>query len=214
MLIITVIIEKEGNIYTAKCPNLIGVSVTANTREEVESRILEVIDNKIKELNECSRGKTEYTFKPVDESISCTYTPYDDPERANECRFSARKDGLCWIHWRSTYGHAVGNRLNVEGCPLCGENDLKILKRWDSSCSFKAEYSNWKEVLEERKKTSSLKKYKEKVKTVVDLPQRYFRCLAIKKDGKQCVSPAQKEDYCNFHWELKHRPKIKHSRFR
>jgi hypothetical protein len=36
LVLITVIIEKAGDRYTAYSPNLLGVGVTADSREEVE----------------------------------------------------------------------------------------------------------------------------------------------------------------------------------
>jgi predicted RNase H-like HicB family nuclease len=50
LVLITVIIEKAGDRYTAYSPNLLGVSVTADSREEVERQMRESIERYIEGL--------------------------------------------------------------------------------------------------------------------------------------------------------------------
>ena len=77
LVLLTVIIEKAGDHYTAYSPNLPGVSVTAAGREDVERQMLESIERYIKDLG----ARHESASRPItvapgrlDEVIPCVFT--------------------------------------------------------------------------------------------------------------------------------------------
>jgi predicted RNase H-like HicB family nuclease len=152
MDILIAIIEKDGEDYIGRSPNLLGITITAKTRDEAESGILKAIEKRIDELNNRHGQRIKVSYKPIEESIPCVYKPTVGWNKGNRCLQSAQKDNLCWQHWRKVYGHPVGSKDNNESCPLCGEMNQDVLLRWESPCPFKAQNSNWEEVLWEIRK--------------------------------------------------------------
>lgn len=210
MQVLVVIVEKDGANYIARCPNLLGVSITAKTYEEAQDAILDAIDD---ELNNMRRaiGKNKITVGrgKLEEVVYCLYD-YRNSTVArshHKCVAAAKKDSLCWSHWRRVYGHYVTTNMNLDGCPLCGETDQKILRDWSSPCPFKVENENWAEVVEERKLAKQKARMEAKTQKHFLEPEKYLRCLKIKTNGTQCSALATKQDLCERHYNLKWRGK-------
>lgn len=213
MEVLLVIIEKDGNKYTGRCPNLIGVSVTGKTRDEVENAIIEKIENRLKEISDQHSLPTISIAKgEIKDVIQCVYK-FDKTSWSSrkKCVQPSQKDGLCWQHWKKLYSHAIGTKINLDGCPLCGETDQDILRRWESPCSFKIENPNWTEILEEQKKAKQTKRLKDERESRLKSHQKYLRCAAIKRNGKQCASLVERGEYCNLHWKVKNSHKFSRS---
>jgi predicted RNase H-like HicB family nuclease len=147
MQVLIVIIEKDGDTYIGRSPNLLGVSVTTKTRDEAETAILDAMDNRIIELNGMHSYPKPISRRPIEETMYCVYV--DAPGKEPECSQSGKKDGLCLIHWRKLYGHPYSNTL--QSCPLCSESDKNVLADYGSLCSFKIENSDWANIFEEMK---------------------------------------------------------------
>lgn len=149
LVLMTVIIEKAGDRYTAYSPNLLGVSVTADSREEVERQMRESIERYIEGLrarHESARLQITVAAERLEEVIQCVHeTPrelFGGRTELHRCELRASKDGLCTTHWRKLYGHAVSpRRSNV--CEVCGETDVRVLKTWQAPCPRKAADPNW-----------------------------------------------------------------------
>jgi hypothetical protein len=148
---IPIFILKDGDTYTGISLALPGVSVTTKTFEEAQIAVMNVIDSKIIEMTERHRQNNNYkpiSRRPLEETISCVYKS-SQREEDDECCNSAKKDGLCLVHWKKLYGHPYGATLKT--CPLCKENDQNILADNASPCSFKLENPGWETILEEIK---------------------------------------------------------------
>jgi hypothetical protein len=163
MIILTVSIEKDGDTYTGHSINLPGLSVTAKTFDQAQTAILDAMDKRIDELNEMHYISKPISRRPVEESIGCVFKSIDWSKDDNCCN-SAKKDGLCLVHWKKLYGHPYGTTLKT--CPLCGENDQDVLRNYASPCSFKIENPDWENRFEELKvkKHSQLAKERREVR--------------------------------------------------
>jgi predicted RNase H-like HicB family nuclease len=168
LVLITVIIEKAGDRYTAYSPNLLGVSVTADSREEVERQMRESIERYIEGLRARheSAGR-QITVAPgrLDKVIQCVFTTlrelFDGKTELHRCELRASKEGLCTTHWRKLYGHAVSPK-RLSACEVCGETDVRVLKTWASPCPGKAADPNWLAPIEERRAREAEQKRREK----------------------------------------------------
>ena len=202
MQVLIVIIEKVGGKYVGRSPNLIGVSITAKTRDEAETAILDAMEKRINELQGLHQNYKPIARGAVEESIGCVYKLDED---SWDCKNQAQKDGLCWQHWKKLYSHAFGTNINLKACPLCGETDRELLKRWDSPCPFKAQHPNWEQIFEEKKikMRGELEKEKEQVK--LEKLGNNLQCSKILSNGKQCLSAAKYGDLCWKHyWRSRH----------
>jgi predicted RNase H-like HicB family nuclease len=160
LVFLTVCIQKEGDHYSAYSPNLLGVSVTGDAREDVERQMLDRITAHIEELrarHDAANKPVVVATKPLKETIRCLFTVkptgWTGPgQRAEprQCEVQADKDGLCWQHWRQLYGHAVDTHHTTR-CDVCGETDSQVLRRWDTVCPGKASDPDWREKIEARK---------------------------------------------------------------
>lgn len=157
LVLLTVIIEKTGDRYTAYSPNLLGVSITADSREEVERQMQENIGRYIKDLaarHESASRKITVAAGRLDEVIQCVHeTPresFGGRTELHRCELRASKEGLCTTHWRKLYGHAVSPK-RATACEVCGETDVRVLKTWDTPCPGKAANPNWLTPIEERR---------------------------------------------------------------
>jgi predicted RNase H-like HicB family nuclease len=157
LVLVTVIIEKVGERYTAYSPNLLGVSITADSREDVERQMRESIEHYIKDLaarHETANRQFTVAARRLDEVIQCVYTTpresFGGRTELHRCELRASKEGLCTTHWRKIYGHAVSpKRATV--CEVCGETDVRALKTWAAPCPGKAADPNWLAPIEERR---------------------------------------------------------------
>jgi predicted RNase H-like HicB family nuclease len=168
LVLIVVIIEKAEDIYTAYSPNLLGVGVTAGSREEVERQMRESIERYIKDLgtqHESAGQRITLATGQLDEVIQCVHeTPrelFGGRTELHRCELRASKEGLCTTHWRKLYGHAVSpRRSNV--CEVCGETDVRVLKTWQVPCPGKAADPNWLAPIEERRARDAEQRRREK----------------------------------------------------
>lgn len=168
LVLITVLIEKAGDGYTAYTPNLLGVSVAAGSREDVERQMRECIECYINALGARHQGASpQISVAPgqLDETIQCVHeTPrelFGGETELHRCELRASKEGLCTTHWRKLYGHAVSpKRATV--CEVCGETDVRILKTWGAPCPGKAADPNWLALIEERRAREAEQKRREK----------------------------------------------------
>jgi predicted RNase H-like HicB family nuclease len=219
MQVLVVIIEKDGENYIGRCPNLLGVRITGKTRDEAETAILEVIETRLNELYaQHSNRKVTVARGNFEETIECVYK-YRESDANNwrssdKCEKPAQKEGLCWQHWKKIYSHAVGTKTNLDGCPLCGETDQDILRRWESICPFKAENPNWEELLEEKKKAQQTARVVEQREERLKKHEKYLRCTATLKNGNQCSSLADSGIFCGRHSELSYKKSLHEGNFR
>ncbi len=200
MQILLVIIEKTERGYVARSPNLLGFSVEAETREQVEQLILDALDKRVAELSQQYDTAVSVSRAPVEESVPCVAKTTWGWGTSGKCQQKVLRDGLCWQHWKIAYGHATGTKINLDGCPLCGETDQGVLAQWDAPCPVKSENPNWKTLLEERKKAKLAEKRKEN--PTLTRHEKYLRCTATLKNKTQCTSPAERDGLCERHWEL------------
>lgn len=204
MQVLIVIIEKIGRDYVGRSPNLLGVSVKAKTRDEVESKILEEIENRLNKFRELHSSSKAVTVRgQLEEMMLCVYQD-DYLPRDYQCIKPAQKEGLCWQHWKKLYSHAVGTKINYDGCPLCGEKDQSILRRWESVCPFKAENPNWEEILEGKRRVKQSARLKEERETRLKNLNGYPRCKETLKNGEQCSKLAVDGGFCKMHYKLQY----------
>lgn len=199
MQILIVIIEKNEDIYTGRSPNLLGVSVTAKTRDEVETAILDEMEKRINYLHGLHSGRKTISRLPIEESIYCVYEFEDEWRKDDGCGFAAQKDGLCWVHWKKLYSHAFGTTITLKACPLCGESDQEVLKRWDSPCPVKIENPNWADLLEEKKRKMKAEWEKEKEQVRLEKLGNQPRCTKTLASGKQCPKEIYRGSLCFSH---------------
>lgn len=203
MQVLIVIIEKIGKNYVGRSPNLLGVSVKGKTRDEAESKILEEIENRLNKLRELHSPRKAITIRgQLEEVIECVYQYRGSLWTDYQCVKPSQKEGLCWQHWKKLYSHAVGTKINLDGCPLCGELNQDVLRRWDVPCSFKAENTNWEEILEEKRKNKQEVQSKQDREERLKSHEKYLRCTATLTNRKQCSSLANKGKYCEYHFTL------------
>jgi predicted RNase H-like HicB family nuclease len=105
LVLLTVIIEKVGDRYTAYSPNLLGVSITADSREDTEQKMLESIERYIKDLgtqHESAGQRITVAAGRLDEVIPCVFTTPRDlfggKTELHRCELRASKEGLCTTH--------------------------------------------------------------------------------------------------------------------
>lgn len=198
MQTLIVVIEKEGNCYTAYSPNLLGVKITANSREAAEKEILSAVEKRVNELSESySLNTTVATSMPVEETVPCVAKAATTWR--GKCLQPAKKDGLCWQHWKKAFGHAFGTKINLRACPLCGESDSVLLNTWDSPCSFKAENRNWSTVYE-KMKIEKREVWKQESKELeLEKLKGKSRCSRMLTTGEQCTKAADRGDLCFSH---------------
>jgi len=125
--IFVVVIEKTESGYTAYTPNISGVSVTAESREEVERLIIEQMTSYLEDLEaqHCdSQRRLKITTAPLAEKVSCRFTWGGKSPWRDSCRARAQNEGLCCQHWRLLYGHEIKSREHFKNVKLCGEEDL------------------------------------------------------------------------------------------
>jgi predicted RNase H-like HicB family nuclease len=168
LVLLTVIIEKVGDCYTAYSPNLPGVRVTVAGREDVERQMLESIERYIKDLGaQHESASRRITVAPgrLDEVIPCVFTTqrelFGGKTELHQCELRASKGGLCTTHWRKLYGHAVSPK-RATACEVCGETDVRVLKTWDAPCPGKAADPNWLVPIEERRARDAEQRRREK----------------------------------------------------
>jgi predicted RNase H-like HicB family nuclease len=205
MQVLIVIIEKIGKNYVGRSPNLLGVSVKAKTRDEAESKILEVIENRLNKFRELHSSNKAVTVRgQLEEVMLCVYQDRHYVPSDYQCIKPAQKEGLCWQHWKKLYGHAVGNKVNYDGCPLCGETNQSVLRRWESPCSFKAENPNWEEILEEKRRVKQSERLKEEREVRLKNLDNYPRCKASLNSGEQCSKLEVEAGFCRTHYNLQY----------
>lgn len=197
MQILIVIIEKDGENYIGRSPNLLGVSVTAKTRDEVETAILDAMEKRINELHGMHSGRKTISRLPIEESNHCVYQFEDEWRKDDQCSFLAKKEGLCNIHWKKLYGHYSGT---LKACPLCGESDKEILKDWRSPCPVKLENPNWADLLEEKKRTMKDQWKKERLEVRLENLGDAPRCTKTVSNGEQCYKEQYRRGLCFSHW--------------
>ena len=180
----------------------------------METAILDAVEKRIKELSEKHANNITVSRRPIEESISCVYEFKDHWRKGDECLQTARKDGLCWQHWKKLYSHAGGTKTNLDGCSLCGETEQDILRRWESVCPFKAENPNWEELLEEKKKAQQTARVVEQREERLKKHEKYLRCTATLKNGNQCSSLADSGIFCERHSELSYKKSLHEGNFR
>src|SRR4051794_25433177 len=102
LVLLTVIIEKAGDRYTAYSPNLLGVSIMADSREDAERQMRESIERYIKDLGTQAerRGqRTAVAAGRLDEAIPCVFTTqrelFGGKTELHRCELRASKEGLC-----------------------------------------------------------------------------------------------------------------------
>jgi predicted RNase H-like HicB family nuclease len=136
--VLIVIIEKTDEGYVARSPNLLGVSVKGETRDEAESLMLDAIEKRLNGLSEAHAGKRLTVVRgALEESVPCVFRTAQGTSWEEQCKQTARKNGLCWQHWKKLYGHIFNHRHAIWVCELCGENNQYKLDKWDSPCPFK-----------------------------------------------------------------------------
>lgn len=203
-------IEKVDGIYAAYSPNFAGVSASGASREDVERSVLEQVDSQVKELNRrhaTGTRRLELSTKPIQEQIACLETIAEGEQWARPCIAAARKEGLCWQHWKARYGHHSSGRAGHTPCQLCGERDAVTLSKWDAPCEFKATRSDWPDVLNaKRQKTLAAKRIaaedNRRRKRIEALP---IQCAAMKTQGPKgvrCSNLAQRDGLCTNHWKI------------
>jgi predicted RNase H-like HicB family nuclease len=208
MQILIVIIEKDGDNYIGRSPNLLGVSITTKTRDEAETAILDAMEKRINELYGTHSGRKTISRLPIDESIGCVYNFTDEWRKGDECGFSAQKDGLCWVHWKKLYSHAFGSEINLKACPLCGESDKEILKNWQSPCPVKIENPDWIDLLEEKKRTMKAEWKKERLEVRLENLGNQPRCTKMLSNGEQCYKEQYRRGLCFSHcWKEEETPR-------
>lgn len=204
MQVLIIIIEKDGENYIGRSPNLLGFSVTAKTRDEAESQILEEIENRLNNFRELHSSRKDVKIRgQLEEVMLCVYQNEHLP-KDYQCIKPAQKEGLCWQHWKKLYSHAVGTKVNYDGCPLCGETDQSILRRWELICPFKAENPNWEEILEEKKQLKQSERLKEAREARLKNLGNYPRCKETLNNGKQCSKLAVESGFCKMHYNLQY----------
>lgn len=204
------VIEKVEGTYVGYTPNVLEVSARSTSREDVERSLLEQINLHIEELN--SRHATgshrlELSIKPIQEKISCLETIAEGHRYAYTCKAPAKKDGLCWQHWKLRYSHAPTGPAHSRSCELCGERDPFTIRKWDAPCEFKATHPDWPTVLKEKRQATQTAKRvaaetERRRKEIEALP---VRCAAIRTQGPkgvQCSNMAQRDGLCTNHWKL------------
>lgn len=199
MQILVVIIERDGENYTGRSPNLLGVSVTAKTYDEAQTAILDALEKRINELQGMHSNRRTVSRLPIEESIGCVYDFPEKWRKDDGCGFSAQKDGLCQIHWRKLYSHAFGSEINLRACPLCGESDQEVLKRWNSPCPVKAENPNWADLLEEKKRTMKAQWKKERLEIRLEKLGNNPQCSRTLSSGGQCYKEVYRRELCFSH---------------
>jgi predicted RNase H-like HicB family nuclease len=205
MQILIVIIEKDGDKYIGRSPNLLGVSITAKTRDEAETAILDAMEKRINELHQMHSGRKTISRLPIDESIYCVYEFEDEWRKGEQCSFSAKKDGLCNIHWKKLYGHVSGS---LKSCPLCGESDKEVLKDWQSPCPVKIENPDWADLLEEKRRTMKAEWKKERLEVRLENLGNQPRCTKIMSNGEQCYKEQYRRGLCFSHyWKEEDNPR-------
>lgn len=87
---------------------------------------------------------------PIEERIRCVgiSTKTWGRSQPGQCEVDADKEGLCWLHWRDIYGHAV-DMYHTTRCDVCGETDSNVLRHWDAPCAGKTENPEWRTQLQE-----------------------------------------------------------------
>jgi predicted RNase H-like HicB family nuclease len=202
------VIEKTADVYSGYTPNVSGVLSTGNTREEVERSLLRQIEEHLEEISS-RHSSLEVTTKPVEEKMDCVEVTGVSERYQYTCKAPARKEGLCWQHWKFRYGHvAIGSNLG-RVCQLCGEKNPGILATWESPCEFKASHQNWPEVLSEKRQAAMTVKRvaretEKRRKMIEALP---VQCSAMRTQGPkgvQCSNQAQRDGLCTNHWKRLH----------
>jgi len=205
MQVLIVIIEKVGKNYVGRSPNLLGVSVKAKSRDEAETKILEEIENRLNKFRELHSSRKAVTVHgQLEEVMLCIYQNENYLPSDYQCIKPAQKEGLCWQHWKKLYSHAVGTKVNYDSCPLCGETDQNVLRRWESVCPFKAANPNWEEILEERRRVKQSERLKEEREERLKNLDDYPRCKATLNNGKQCSKLAIEWGFCKMHYNLQY----------
>jgi predicted RNase H-like HicB family nuclease len=202
------VIEKTDSVYSGYTPNVSGALSTGNTREEVERSLLLQIEEHLEEIGSRHTTRLEVTTRPVEEKMECVEIIGAGHRYAWTCKTPARKEGLCWQHWKLRYGHAVRGSAGSRRCQLCEERDLAILSAWDAPCAFKATHTDWPDVLSGKRLAALTEKRtaaeKEKRRKMIEaLP---VQCAAIRTQGPKgvrCSNLAQRDGLCTNHWKLR-----------
>lgn len=203
------VIEKLDGNYVGYTPNIANVSASGTSREDVERSMLNQINSHLEELNSrhaAASHRLELSTRPIQEKISCLQTVAEGQRWASSCKAPARKEGLCWQHWKLRYSHAAIGPADNRSCQLCGESNLLTLSAWDAPCEFKVTHSDWPNVLNEKRQAAltakRIESEKEKRRKMIEsLP---VQCAAIRTQGPkgvQCSNQAQRDGLCTSHWK-------------
>lgn len=199
-------IEKTEGVYSGYTPNVSGVFSTGNTREEVERSLLLQIEEHLEEISSRHTTTLEVTTKPVEEKMECVEIIGAGHRYAWTCKTPARKEGLCWQHWKLRYGHVASGSNLGKACQLCGEKNPGTLATWDVPCEFKASHQDWPDVLSEKRQAAIIAKRvaretEKRRKMIEALP---VQCSAMRTQGPkgvQCSNQAQRDGLCTNHWK-------------
>lgn len=197
LVLIVVCIEKIGGRYSAYSPNLLGVNVTGDTREDVERQMRERVAGYIKDLSARhepgNRPPVVVAAGPLEEEIHCLFVvppKYPDvpgdPSQPHQCQARALKEGLCHVHWRQLYGHAINPRRTT-GCEVCGETEMRVLKQWDAVCPGKAADPDWRAKIKNRKTRETAQKRHEEWQRKVSRAEQE---LVIHNPRRKSFSPS------------------------
>lgn len=207
--IFVVVIEKnDAAFYSAYTPNIAGLSVTAESREEVERSIIEKMVQYVDRLSSQhtdSQRRLKLTTAPIAEKVSCRHQ-YSDSWRTT-CEARAQKDGLCFQHWKQLYGHVVNSRDRFKKCVLCGEDDPLKLDGWADPCSYKAAHEDWPTTLAQKRQqeAASRKEAKDAAKRLNRTQQSRRQCAATRSQGPKgvrCSNEAVIDGLCTAHWKM------------
>jgi hypothetical protein len=199
------IIEKADGDYSGYTPNVAGVTATG-TREQVERSLISQIEKHVANLQGQHGRKIEITTLPLEEKIQCVEVIGEGKKWAGACKTPARKQGLCWQHWKLRYSHSPHGTIGAKECILCGERDPLLLGSWDSFCEFKANNLEWPRVLAEKRTVLALKKRHsaEKEKRRKKMAALPIRCSALRTQGPKgvrCSNLAVRDGLCTSHWK-------------
>ena len=205
------VIEKAEGSYSGYSPSFAGVSASGASREDVERSVLGQIDAHVKELNRrhtTGSHRLELSTKPIQEKISCLEIIGEGERWARPCIAAARKEVLCWQHWKARYGHHSSGPAGSTPCQLCGERDPVTLSKWDAPCEFKATHSDWPDVLNAKQQEALAAKRiaaedNRRRKRIESLP---IQCAAMRTQGPKgvrCSNRAQRDGLCTNHWKIR-----------
>jgi hypothetical protein len=202
------VIEKTDELYLGYTPNLVGISATGRSREEVEKSLLSQVSSHIEELNNqyaIGRHKLQLSTQPLEQKIGCLAIIGEDHSFAWSCKMPARKEGLCWQHWAQRFGHAAIGPAGSRSCQLCDER-IPDVNGWALPCNVKSTDPDWPNILN-RKRQSALEA--KRIAAQEDRRRKRFaalpiQCAAIKTQGPKgvrCSNLAQRDGLCTNHWK-------------